>query len=92
MTFEKRVQKSYTSEHHNPDLGSASDWLKICFDQPKSLPRSSVWNSFEKKLFIYFNNNKQQIIYKKKSDKSKGKKTHPHPETKKASTERRAAG
>ena len=32
MTSEKRVQKFYTNDHHNPDLGSASDWLKICPD------------------------------------------------------------
>ena len=27
---------------HNPDLGSSSDWLKICFIQSQALPRSSL--------------------------------------------------
>ena len=27
---------------HNPDLGSSSDWLKICFIQSEALPKSSL--------------------------------------------------
>ena len=42
---------------HYPDLGSASDWLKICFNQSETLPRSEQeWYqviSMEFQTFLY---------------------------------------
>ena len=28
---------------HNPEMGSASDWFKICFNQSEELPKSGWW-------------------------------------------------
>ena len=48
MKSEKHVQKFILMTCYYPDLGSTSDWLKICFNQSETLTRSpsdtsSVW-------------------------------------------------
>ena len=40
ITEVQRLLKIHTMMHHYPDLGSISDWLKICFIQSEALPRS----------------------------------------------------
>ena len=42
MTSENRNERrnSILMTRHYPDLGSSSDWLKICFSQLEALPRS----------------------------------------------------
>ena len=36
-------RNSILMTRHYPDLGSNSDWLKICFHQSEVLPRSGLW-------------------------------------------------
>ena len=37
LTTDERAQKFHTLTCHYPNLASASDWLKICFNQSNAL-------------------------------------------------------